>query len=183
MTAIVVRSTKNCPNTARILFALEELDLAYTIELVDDGVLSATFGSPGPLVLDGDASVIEPGAIVRHLVRRTNGTLWPTTLADQAQADRWIELQSRRLSRAVEAKDTQAIARLLTLVDAQVAKGTWFIGEMFTIVDVVYALLATPQARAMLPLPQFPALSAYLDRVAARPAWARAIQRYKESLS
>lgn len=181
--SIIVRSTKNCPNTPRVLLALEELGLAYDSEVVDDGVLSSTFGSPGPLVIDGDAEVIEPGAIVRHLVRRGGGALWPTTLADQAQADRWIEFQSRRMSRAVEAKDGALIVRLLGYVEEQVGKSSWFVGDTFTMVDVIYALFATPQARAMLPLAKFPALSAYVERLSARPAYARATARYAQTFA
>jgi len=118
----------------------------------------------GPSLHDGDVNTIEPGAILRHLVRRAEGRLWPTTLALQADADRWIELQNRRLSRAVEAKDAAEIMRLLALVDAQVARSTWFVGDELTIVDVLYSLLALPQARTMVPgLASLPALGAYLD--------------------
>lgn len=175
---IIVRSTKNCPNTPRVLFALEELGLSYVTERVDDGVFATTYGSPGPLVIDGDAEPIEIGAIARHLVRRAGGALWPVTLAEQAQADRWIEFQSRRLARAVENKDGPAIMKLLAFIDAQVARGTWLLGETFTMVDIVYSLLAIPQARAMLPIAQYPALGAYLERVASRPAFARSMARY-----
>lgn len=178
---IIVRSTKNCVNSARILLALEELALAYTTERIEDGVFSSTFGSPGPLVIDGDTQVIEPGAIVRHLVRRSDGALWPTSLPAQAQADRWIEFQSRRLSRAVETRDPAQIANLLAFVDAQVATGPWFLGETFTMVDVVYSLLATPQARAMLPLARFTHIEAYVSRLGTRPAFGRAFARYAEA--
>ncbi len=175
---MLVRSTRNCPNTPRVLFALEELGLAYETEVVDDGVFATTWGSPGPTVHDGDIVTIEPGAILRHLVRRENGRLWPTTLAQQAEADRWIEFQGRRLSRAVEAKDPQLIGRLLGVVEAHLAtRSTWFVGDDVTIVDIAWSLLATPQARTMLPLARFPVLGAYLERVAARPAFARAFAR------
>src|ERR1041384_6447641 len=104
MTVIELRSTHNCPNTPRVAFALEELGLAYQIERVEDGVFTATWGSPGPTLHDGDVVTIEPGAILRRLARR-EGKLWPPTLAAQAAADRWFEFQGRRLSRAFEAKD------------------------------------------------------------------------------
>lgn len=174
---MILRSTHNCPNTPRILFALEELGITYQTERVEDGVFATGWGSPGPSLHDGDVSTIEPGAIARHLVRRESGRLWPTSLAQQAEADRWIEFQSRRLSRAVESKDGPAIMRLLGFVEAQVAKHPWFVGDDFTMVDIMYSLLATPQARAMLPLSQFPQLGAYLERLAARPAFGRALAR------
>jgi glutathione S-transferase len=62
-----VCSTENCPNTPRILFALEELGIDYEIEVV---VFSATWGSPGPEVHDGDAIVVEPfPALPAYLAR------------------------------------------------------------------------------------------------------------------
>jgi glutathione S-transferase len=170
---MLLRSTRNCPNTPRILFALEELGLAYEIEMVEDGVFRDTWGSPGPTIHDGDVTTIEFGAILRHLVRREGGRLWPTSLALQADADRWLEFQGRRLGRAVEAKDLREIGRLLAFVEAQAAKATWFLGDDFTLLDTAWSLMALPQARAMLPLARFPALGAYLERVAARPAFAR----------
>jgi glutathione S-transferase len=168
---VIVRTTKNCPNTPRILFGLEEFGLSYTCELIEDGTFSKTYGSPGPELVDGDVRVIEPFAILRHLVRRENGRLWPTTLAQQADADRWIDFQGRRLSSAFKAKNADEIAHLLGFVEAQVAKGPWFIGNDFTIVDVVWSLLALPQSKAVIPMAKLPALSAYLDRVTARPAY------------
>ena len=121
--------------------------------------------------------MIEPFAIVRHLVRRENGKLWPTSLQLQADGDRWLDFQGRRLSAAMKAKDPAELAHLLSLVDAQVAKATWFLGEDFTIVDVVWSLLAHPQSKTMLPVARFPALTAYVERVAARPSWARGFER------
>lgn len=174
---MIVRSTKNCPNTPRVLFALEELGIAYETDVVEDGHFTTTWISPGPSIHDGDVTTVEPGAIVRHLVRREKGRLWPTTLAEQADADRWIELQSRRMSRAVEAKDGAAIGRILGMTDAHLAKGPWFMGETLTAVDVMWSVLAIPQARAMLPLASFANLSAWCDRVLARPAYARALAR------
>jgi GST-like protein len=173
---ILVRTTKNCPNTPRILFAFEELGLEYDCQLVEDGTFSSTYGSPGPEIVDGEVHAIEPSAILRHLVRREHGKLWPTSLADQAQADRWIDFQTRRLSSAFKAKDGAEIVRLLGFVEAHLATHAWFVGD-FTIVDVVWSLLALPASRAAIPLDRFPALTAYLDRIAARPAYARGFER------
>jgi glutathione S-transferase len=174
---IAVRTTKNCPNTPRILMGLEEFGLPYECTLVEDGTFTKTFGSPGPEIVDGDVHVIEPLAIFRHLVRRENGKLWPTSLQLQADADRWLDFQGRRLSSAFKAKNADEIAHLLGFVEVQVTSGPWFLGSQFTVVDIVWALLALPASRAAMPLARFPALSAYLDRVAARPAYERGFAR------
>jgi glutathione S-transferase len=174
---IIVNTTKNCPNTPRILFAFEELALDYRCELVADGTFSSTYGSPGPEIVDGDVRTIEPGSILRHLVRREHGKLWPTSLADQATADRWIDFQTRRLSGAHKAKDAAEVERLLGFAEAHLATRTWFFGELFTIVDVVWSLYALPASKAMIPLAKLPAFAAYIERVAARPAYARGFER------
>jgi glutathione S-transferase len=174
---ITVRTTKNCPNTPRILMGLEEFGLPYECTLVEDGTFTKNYGSPGPEIIDGDVHVIEPLAIFRHLVRRENGKLWPTSLQQQADADRWLDFQGRRLSGAIGAKNVEEIMRLLGFVEAQVAKATWFLGEDFTMVDVVWSIVAQPQMKAMLPVAKFPALAAYTERMAARPAFTRGIER------
>jgi glutathione S-transferase len=174
---ITVRTTKNCPNTPRILMCLEEFGLPYECVLVEDGTFSKTYGAPGPEIIDGDVHVLEPFAIGRHLVRRENGKLWPTSLQHQADADRWLDFQGRRLSAAIKAKDPAEIGHLLGLVDAQVAKATWFLGEDFTMVDVMWSLFAHPQSKAMVPVDKYPALAAYTERIAARPAFTRGLER------
>lgn len=174
---IVVRTTKNCPNTPRILFAMEELALDYRCELVEDGTFATMYGSPGPEIVDGDVRTIEPGAILRHLVRREHGKLWPVSLADQATADRWIDFQTRRVSSAFKAKDQAEVERLIAFVEAHLARRTWFFGELFTIVDVVWSLFALPASKAALPMTKWPAFSAYLDRIVARPAYTRGFER------
>lgn len=178
---MIIRSTKNCTNTPRVFFALEELGLPYTAERVEDGVFFATYGSPGPLVIDGDTEVIEPGAIARHLVRRGNGALWPTTFPEQAQADRWIEFLSRRLSRVLDKREPEPIERLATFVDKQVATGPWMLGATFSMVDIMYAYITTDEKRALLPLAKLTALDAYLTRITERTAFIRARARYVEA--
>jgi len=174
--SIVIRSTKNCPNTPRILFGLEELGLAYTMERVEDGVLSAEWGSPGPTITDGDVLTIEPGAILRHLARRES-KLWPTSLADQAEADRLFELQGRRISGAIDKGDLEKASRLMSLVDARLATRIWLLGETFSMVDVYYSVFALPAARPRFPfLASMPNVIAFLDRIAARPAFVRALE-------
>lgn len=174
---IVVRTTKNCPNTPRILFAFEELALEYECQLVEDGTFASTYGSPGPEIVDGDVRTIEPGSILRHLVRREHGKLWPTTLAGQAEADRWIDFQTRRVSGAFKEKKLDEVVRLLGFVEAHVATRTWLLGEQFTIVDIVWSLFALPASKAAIPMEKLPNFGAYIDRVAARPAYARGFER------
>jgi len=172
--SIIVRSTKNCPNPTRSLFGLEELGLAYTMERVEDGVFSREWGSPGPTITDGDVVTIEPGAILRHLSRRT-GKLWPETLALQAETDRLFELQGRRISRAIDNKDFPEVIRLLGFINAKLSSSPYLLGDELTVVDIYYAIFAMPESRKMMPfLATMPGLTAFADRIASRPAFVRA---------
>ncbi len=175
---IVLRSTRNCTNAPRVMFALEELGLEYSIDAVPDGTFTNTWGSPGPTLSEqlpeGALLVIEPAAIVRHLARRS-GQLWPTSLAAQADGDRWIDFLQRRLVRALDKGDPEKLALLLGFLENQV--GTWLLGDELTIVDCLYAYLDQTYARERIPFERFPAIAAYVERIATRPAWIRANAR------
>jgi glutathione S-transferase len=41
----------------------------------------------------------------------------------------------------------------------------------------MWSLLAHPQTKAMLPVDKFPAIAAYVERISARPAFARGFER------
>src|SRR6185295_13311517 len=65
-----LRSTRNCPNTPRVRFALEEMGVPYELELVPDGTFTREYGIPGPELVEGDARIVEVNAILRHVARR-----------------------------------------------------------------------------------------------------------------
>jgi glutathione S-transferase len=168
---IVVRGTHGCENTPRLLFALEELQLPYTLERAEDGEFTRAFGSPGPLLTDGDVRVLEMGASLRYVARAYG--LWPAAAARQVEIDRWIEVQHRRLGPALRAASPET-ARLLGLLDAFLDGREWLAGD-FSIAECSWSQYAVPKARAKLPLEAAPRVAAWLDRIAARPAFARAL--------
>ncbi len=168
-----LRSTTGCVNTPRILFALEEMGVPYRIDLVPDGTFTAAHGIPGPELVEDDFIVIEVGAILRHVARRHGtGTLWPPDLRGQAEVDRWLDFQAVRVARAAAARDVDALATLLGALERQVATQPWLLARGLTVADCGF--VPTLLKRDRLPLARFPAVAAYLDRLAARPAWTRA---------
>ncbi len=156
------------------MFALEELGLAYELEAVPDGTFNKGWGSPGPTLEDDDVFVIEPAAILRHLVRRTGGKLWPSSLALQAAGDRWIDFLQRRLVRTFDTNDAAKIADKLGFLEKQLEHGQWLLGDDLTILDCLYAYLGQTYARERIPFDRFPAIAAYVARLEARPALVRA---------
>jgi glutathione S-transferase len=67
---------------------------------------------------------------------------------------------------------------LKTLTD-QLAKGPWLLGEKFTAADVLWGTALGWTTRFGL-VPETPVIRAYIDRVNARPAFARIRQKDAE---
>lgn len=167
---MIVRSTRNCTNTPRLLFALEEAGVSFVSAIADDGYFTQTYGVPGPALEDDDGFVlVEIGALLRHAGRAYG--LWPAALRAQAEADRWMDFLHRRLSAAIQDGDPRA---LLARLDARL-DGRDHLLDAFSVVDCAASALIMKRAR--LPLDGLDRLGAYLDRLAARPAWARAVAR------
>jgi glutathione S-transferase len=168
-----LRSTTGCVNTPRILFALEEMGVPYRIEIVPDGSFSTRYGIPGPELVEEDGILVEVSAIVRHVARRYGlGTLWPDDLHGMAEVDRWLDFQAIRLARAAAAREVATLHTLLAALDHHVVDQPWLLARGFTVADVGF--LPALSRRERLPLERYPAVDAYLDRLAARPALSRA---------
>ena len=171
---MIVRSTLNCTNTPRLLFVLEEAGVEYESAIAPDGYFTKKYGIPGPALEDEDFVLVEIGALLRHAARRYGwATLWPDELRRMAEVDRWIDFQSRRLSRAVEQGKQDTVLDLLARLDRQLEGKQYILGEL-TVVDCAFAALIPRRSK----LPQGVAnVHAYLDRLAARPAYQRAVER------
>jgi glutathione S-transferase len=187
MSAVTIHSTANCVNTPAVLFALEEAGAIYSTVTVEDGWFSARFGIPGPGYEEsaGDEKwmLVEVSAILRHVARaHAPGSLWPSEIRRQAEVDRWVDFLTRRIGRAAESMqstgDPAPLLALLRHLEAQIAAHSsgWLVGE-FSIADVTAARLLP--FRAKLPLAMLPRLGAYLERLVARPAYARGNERAK----
>ena len=171
---VYLRSTGGCVNTPRILFALEEMGVPYRIELVPDGTFALRYGIPGPELVDGERVVVEVGAILRHVVRTYGaGTLWPTDRFDQAECDRWLDFQAIRIARAAAARDLETLGLLLGAFERHISLRTWMLGDAFTVADCGF--IPAMLKRDKFPLETYPAIAAYFDRLASRPAWQRAV--------
>lgn len=171
---VQLRSTAGCVNTPRVLFVLEELGVPYQVEVVPDGTFTAIYGIPGPELIEDEGRLVEVGALVRHLARRHGaGTLWPADLHGQAEVDRWLDFQAIRLARAAANRDLPTLDTLLGALERRTAAQPWMLTRGFTVADIGFAPAMVK--RDKFPLHRYPAVAAYFDRLAARPAWARAL--------
>jgi glutathione S-transferase len=168
-----LRSTRGCPVSIRGLLALEEAAVVYDTALVEDGVFRRRYGMAGPVLEEEGYEAVGIAGVLRHVARvHGPGTLWPASPRGQAEADRWIETH-QAVARALAA-DAAAARPLLVILDAELGGRSWMLGD-FSIADCSAAALVTRRAR--LPLDGLGRLAGYLDRIAARPAWARAAAR------
>lgn len=187
------------PNPQKITFALHELGLDCEIVPVDltkgeqrtpQFLAINPFGRV-PVLVDGALTLSESSAILAYLGEKT-GKLWPTTAAGRADALHWLFFMSGHISPSatdlafnrVAAKllgipgDQDAIARgekalpgVIGIVEGQLAKGKWMLGNDFSLVDCGYTPMLNVIEKAGFGYRDFPKVQAYLDACRSRSAW------------
>ncbi len=190
----------------RIVWLCEELDLPYELKIYDRDAVTRLAPpdykalhplGAAPVIQDGDVLLAESGAIVEYIVAKygngrlvrapdhpdfaaflywfhfANGTLQPATgrnmilgRLDLAADNPLIKAMKARLDLA------------LGLVEARLEKVEYLAGDELTTADIM-AVFSLTTMRYFLPydLSPYPAIRAYLQRVAARAAYRRAMAK------
>ena len=147
-----------------------------------------------PVVRDGDGPpMFESAAILRYLCNRyAKPPFWPEDPVERMHVDMWAEWARLNLvvpftqriftplvRTPAEKRDPAAVAEAaaalrpkLAIAEARLARHPWLAGEAFTLADIqlghlLYRFFLIPFDR-----PETPRLSAYYDRLCARPAYA-----------
>jgi glutathione S-transferase len=193
----------NNSRSQRVLWLLEELELPYQIVAYQRD--AATMLAPeslqkihplgkSPVIRDGDQVVIESGAILEYIVRRYGkGRLAPPESSPEAvrylQLMHYAEgsamlpvmllLYAGRLGEAsapLRPRITSELDRHMGWLDAELSGRDFFVGDALTAADVQlsFPIQAT---RRLYGLEKFPNLARFLDRIEARPAYRRALER------
>lgn len=147
-----------------------------------------------PVLVDGDLSLWESGAICQYLSAKAGRTdLWPSDPSEQADVSRWQlwchsewgppiggVVWQRVMKRALRqgppdeplvATHLAAYAEAAALLDAHLAHRAWVAAGRLTLGDISLACTLTYAAPAALPLAPYPHLSAWFDRIRAIEAW------------
>ncbi|HSN27448.1 MAG TPA: glutathione S-transferase family protein [Kofleriaceae bacterium] len=185
---------------AGVLWTLEEIGQPYELVYVDiragaqkqgDVIAKNPMGKV-PLLVDGEATVTEAAAIALYLADRyASGRLAPR-LDDPRRGAyfRWslfapsvIEPGAMAKLNKWEFRAGQAgwgeFDAMLRAIDGAVTPGPFLLGEQFTIADVIMG--GTLRYMTMFKmLEASPAVAAYLERLAARPALQRANERNQQ---
>ena len=193
----------NESRSQRILWLLEELGLPYEIRFYERDPVTR-LGPPAllavhplgksPVLTDGDAAIIESGAITDYVIRRhAGGRLAPDPASPDHDAyQQWLHyaegsamlplllrLYVGRLGEAgapLHPRIESEIANHLSYVEGALAGRQFFVGETLTGADIQMSFVAEV-ANAHGKLPAYPNLSAWIGRMHARPAWKRALER------
>ena len=208
----------NNSRSQRVLWLLEELALPY--ELVRHQRDPKTMLAPpalrqvhplgkSPVLVDGDRTLAESGAILEYLVERNDPAhrlhphadapehwryrYWMHYAEGSAMPPLLMSLVFARLKRAPMPFFIKPVARgiadkvmssfvgpqiqlHLDYLEGELARSTWFAGEAFGAADIQMSFpLQAANARAG--LGGKPHLQAFLDRIHARPAYQRALDK------
>lgn len=186
----------------RIVWFLEEMGVPYDLrfhrrlpDMSAPPELAASHPlGKAPILIDGDRSFVESGAIIEHLADKPDGAwLRPAAGTDLDRYRFWLHFAegslmpplllrlylSRLDSVSVELTDRvdRQLGSLLTFCETSLAETGWFVGSAFSAADIQMSFpLEAAQARAGLD-ERFPNLHAFLGQIRERPAYRAARER------
>jgi glutathione S-transferase len=199
---VIVVHHLNNSRSQRILWLLEELKLKYRIEaylrdpqtrLAPPELKAVHDLGKSPVIVDGDRTVAESGAIVDYLVRRYGRRLMPGERSREfveylhwmhyaegsAMLPFMLALYVGRLGEAgapLQPRIQSEIANHLGYVDRRLERRDFLVGKKLTGADIMMQFVAEA-AEVGGRLGDYPNLARYLAALRARPAYKRALER------
>jgi glutathione S-transferase len=215
---MVVVHHLNNSRSQRVLWLLEELGVPYEVKryerdartmLAPPSLLAIHPLGKSPVIVDGDVTIAESGAIIEYLVdkygegrliptagtpQRLRYTYWLHYAEGSAMSPLLFKLVFDRIAANPAPWPISAIARRiagtvtksfiapnlqrhLDFIEAELGAHPWFAGEQFTAADVQMSFpLEIAVSRAGLDAGR-PKSMAFLDRIHAREAYQRALER------
>ena len=186
-------------NVRKVLWTLDELGLAYEREDWGAGFASTrdpkfTALNPNalvPVLVDEDGSLWESNTICRYVA--TGTPLLPEGRRARAIVEQWMDWQATELNTAWRyafsglvrkfpgfedpaqiAASVEAWNVAMGLLDARlVDTGAYVAGEAFTLADIVLGLSVHRWLNSPIERVEWPALTAYCERLKQRPAFAK----------
>ena len=189
------------PNPAKVALYLEETGLAYEVVPVDTRkgdqhkpeFLAINPNAKTPAMTDGDATVFDSNAMLLYLAEKTGQFLPPNTPAERAQMLSWLMFVASGIGpysgQCVHfthfAPEPKAYAvnrysfeaeRHWAIIEAQLAKHTYMLGQTYTLVDMAVWgwARALPFILGTDAWSKLPNVKRLLDLINARPAAQRA---------
>ncbi|MDX2228534.1 MAG: glutathione S-transferase family protein [Leptolyngbyaceae cyanobacterium bins.349] len=163
---------------------LEELELPYEFVLLDmqagehkqpDFLAINPIGKV-PAIADGNFTLWESGAILLYLADKYGKA--PLSVEQRALINQWISYANATMGPEVfgEATREKALPRHMTMLNQLLSQQSYVMGDEFGVADVaVGALLGYIPLMLKIDLSEYTAVTDYLQRLAARPAYHKAI--------
>jgi len=202
---VIIVHHLNNSRSQRVLWVLEELGIEYEVKFYERD--AKTMLAPAslhqvhplgksPVIVDADLTIAESGAIIEYLVGRyDNGQLVPaigtperlryTYWLHYAEGSAMPPLLLRFIFDHFGIGDSDAVSAFIEpqiklhfdYIEGELRKNTWFAGEEFTAAEIQMSFPL--EMVAMLPeeVENRPKLKEFLDRIHARPAYKRALER------
>ena len=197
---IEIFSRRNASNVLPVMWTIGELDIPYERHDVGGSFggtrapeyLAMNPNARIPTIRDGDFILWESNAIVRYLCRRYDRchVLLPATEETYALADQWMDWHKTTLyppyidlvwaivrtepalrSEMQIAEPKRATESALQVLDAQLAKTAFVVGENLTMADVPLGALIYRYLQLEIDRPRLPHIEAWYQRVFSRAAY------------
>lgn len=197
--------TANTPNGVKVPIALEELAVPYRVVRIDLGAqeqkrpdfLRLNPNGRIPAIVDSDGpghaplSVFESGAILWYLAEKFPG-LMPVNAVQRIRALEytffqvggvgpmfgqagWFARHSEPMPLAITRYQTES-NRLTAVLEARLQTSPWLAGESYSVADIMnFGWLRSAQY-AGVQVDDYPAVHAWVTRMAARPAVIRGLK-------
>ena len=193
----------NNSRSQRVLWLLEELGTPYelvkyqrdaTTNLAPDSLKAVHPLGKSPVITDGNQVIIESGAILEYIVRKYGkGRLapaetspeWPRYLQFMHYAEGsamlpvMLKLYLSRIGDAgapLAPRVTSEIENHFGYLERELGQNDWFVGKELSAADINLSF-PVQACRLLHGLDKFPNLARFLDRVHARPAYKRGIEK------
>ena len=193
----------NESRSQRILWLLEELGTPYELKtyqrdaqtrLAPPELKAVNALGKSPMITDGDRTIIETGAIIDYIIRHHGGgrmqpdpksanydtyVQWLHYGEGSAMLPLMLHMYVGRLKEAgapLHPRIQSEIANHLGFIDGHLKGRQFFVGDELSGADIQMSFVAEV-SRAQQTLPSYSSFNAWLDRMHARPAWKRGVEK------
>lgn len=163
----------------------------WFVAISPQGKIPALVDSDGPG--GREVAVFESGAVMVYLADRVGSPIWPNDPVARSETLAWLLFQGAHIGptysklghfRFQAEAEPGAIAtfeqeakRVTDVVEARLSRSEFFASTGFTIADIAhFPWLRGVQSRGLIDFSSRPAIQAWIDRVAARPAVQRGLR-------
>jgi GSH-dependent disulfide-bond oxidoreductase len=190
--------TADTPNGHKATIALQELELAHELKLVDlnageqhsDAFAAMSPNHKIPLLVDDGRAIFESGAILVHLAD-TAGRLLPAGGAARSEVLQWLFMQVGSVGPMLgqlwwfrhAGKDNEQalqrygreVRRLYGVYDQRLAARDWLAADMYSIADIATWPWLASHHELGIDMAAYPHVAGWLARIGARDAVRRGV--------